>query len=350
MKHNLVCMLLVIVAFHARAADRDWDKNEFGIYIHYGLSTFAPKDGKPEDFKVRRIDTKNWAKAARVFGAGYICLTVKHEQGFCLWDSVGYEQDIGSSPAENVDLIGETIKACKGEGILFGVHYSVPDRFNEGRIKFNGAVPPKYFETIMQHALELLDRYPEIAYIKFDGAKRLSDQQRFELYDLIKTVRPECVVNLGTWKWNNPMRMGVSSVPSGLPTGVYCPTEACISVVKGWGWKEGYVLVPEDTLYKGYVMARESGASFLVNLAPDQDGDIASDQLRALSELEREIQRNPVPLTKVNKAAPSSPKTGSGGGEYEQKLKKLKSLYEQGMISKEVYEKKQEELLDAALQ
>ncbi len=74
--------------------------------------------------------------------------------------------------------------------------------------------------------------------------------------------------------------------------------------------------------------------------------------MRVLRELKKAIEKNPVPRAEVKPTATYAQETHSDGGSsnYEQKLRKLKNLYEQGLISKEVFEKKQQELLDAALE
>jgi alpha-L-fucosidase len=351
MKRRVVCVLLGLAFCSANADDGSWNDKELGLYIHYGLTTFAgPKNGKPTDFRAKRIDATGWARTAKAFGAKYICLTVKHEQGFCLWDSTDYEQDLGSSPAKRMDIIGDAVKACKAEGIAFSIHYSIPDRFSEGSVKFKGTVSADYFETIKKHVRELLERYPDIGGCRFDGAHRLSNKQRLELYNLVKSLNPDCSVNVERVKKQGTVLLNVPGA-LGLPANAEHPMEGWDSVVEGWCWKPESQLNSEDRLYRSYVTARQSGANLLVNVGPDQDGKIPSDQVRVLAELKKQIEKNPVPKGKVKSTVSSAPTAngGSGSSNYEQQLKKLKALFDQGLISKEIYEQKQKELLDSLL-
>ena len=89
-----------------------------------------------ERFAPTSLNVKTWAHAAKEAGMTFAVLTAKHESGFCLWDSQGYDYDIAHSPFKG-DIIGDFIAACKAEGILPGVHYSIPDAYNEGAVRFH---------------------------------------------------------------------------------------------------------------------------------------------------------------------------------------------------------------------
>ncbi len=62
------------------------------MFLHFGLNTFEDEewtDGtKPATYYCpSAIDAEQWVRAACDAGMKYIILTVKHHDGFCLWDS-----------------------------------------------------------------------------------------------------------------------------------------------------------------------------------------------------------------------------------------------------------------------
>jgi serine/threonine protein kinase len=165
----------------------------YGLYIHFDISTFggyagAKNLGKvpPSSFAPTALDVRGWARTARQAGMTFAVLTAKHEAGFCLWDSQDSDYDIGSSPVKT-DILAEFIAACKAEGIVPGLHYSIPDAHNEGKLDFNGPVTPLLFSLIKKQVNELQSRYPEIRILKFDVSARLSRSQCRELCQIVQS-------------------------------------------------------------------------------------------------------------------------------------------------------------------
>ena len=141
------------------------DNLKYGLYIHFGMDTFR-QAGEKEPLPVERfapasVNVKAWAHAAKEAGMTFAILTAKHESGFCLWDSKDYDYDIAHSPFKG-DIISDFIAACKAEGILPGLHYSIYDTHNAGANSQQGGVSPAYFNVIKQHLTELNTRYAEI--------------------------------------------------------------------------------------------------------------------------------------------------------------------------------------------
>ena len=100
---------------------------------------------------------------------------------------------MGSSPFKG-DIIGDFIAACNAEGILPGVHYSIPDQLNEGAVRYKGPVPPPYFNLIKKHITELHTKYPGLRVQIFDGWQRLSPAQADALRQLVHQLNPQCVI------------------------------------------------------------------------------------------------------------------------------------------------------------
>jgi RNA polymerase sigma factor (sigma-70 family) len=198
-----VGMATSIIAVHhkhtaaSKAELTEAGNGAYGLYIHFGSATFANPGERgtipASRFAPASLNVQSWAHAAKRAGMTFAVLTAKHESGFCLWDSQNYSYDVGSSPFKG-DIIGDFIAACKAEGIAPGVHYSIPDEFNEGSVRYNGAVSRTYFDLIKKHVTELHTLYPDLRMHIFDMSERLSQEQFDELRGIVKRLNPQCIV------------------------------------------------------------------------------------------------------------------------------------------------------------
>jgi alpha-L-fucosidase len=337
MKHKLTLFTLLtcgvlagaLAAFGqaAGAAANNGSDLKFGLYIHFGIATFAHpgEQGQipAERFAPTGLDVKAWAHAAKAAGMTFAVLTAKHESGFCLWDSAGYDYDVAQSGYKG-DLIGDFIAACQAEGILPGLHYSIPDAYNEGAARFRGPVPAPYFAVIKRQITELHTRYPGIRVEVMDGIGRLSPSQLAEISRLVRELTPHCLFfdnnKQGAW-------------------GPHCNDD---SIIKGWMWKPQAQLNPAEMLFNHYSAAREAGHAFLLNVGPDTSGRIPDDQLAVLTQLKEMIATRPLTTTPAPPAAQPAAQPSAA-----ERLKQLKSLYDQGLINKEDYDRKVKEIMDS---
>jgi len=291
---GLVASLLAGFSFNAAAADAPDLK--YGLYIHFGMDTFRHAGEKGqlpvERFAPASVNVKAWAHAAKEAGMTFVVLTAKHESGFCLWDSKGYNYDIAQSPFKG-DLLADFIAACKAEGLLPGVHYSIPDALNEGAVRFQGVVPPPYFNVIKQHLTELNTQYPELRVIRLDVSTRLSPAQFDELNQIVKRLNPQCAL------WTSD-KVGDGG-----------------SVIRSWMWSPNAPLNSAQSLFSKYQGSQAAGKTFLVNVGPDPSGNIPENQLAVLMQVKNLIA-NPPPTS-------PAPATGSKPPAAE-RLKQVKSL------------------------
>ena len=322
MKNTLVCLFAGLLAgFALNSAAADAADLKYGLYIHFGTATFAnPGEKGPvpaERFAPTELDVKSWAHIAKEAGMQFAVLTAKHESGFCLWDSADYDYDITHSPVKT-DIIADFIAACNAEGIAPGVHYSIPDAYNEGAARGKVSVPPPYFNVIKKQVTELHTKYPGLRVQIFDVSSRLSPPQWDELNQIVHQINPQCVILDGS----------------------HAPQDMSVTVVRGWMWRPGAQLTPAPQLLAAYNLAETAGKSFLLNVGPDRTGKIPDNQIAVLMQLKNLIANPP-------SASPASAVAPEAKPDAAERLKKVKALYDQGLINKEDYDKKVKEIMDS---
>ena len=210
----------------------NYKKLEYTCFIHFGLNTFTAQEWgngfeDPKVFNPTSIDTDQWCRVVKEAGMKMVIITVKHHDGFVLWQSRYTEHGIMSSPFQEGkgDVLRELSKSCKKYGLKLGVYLSPADLYQienkkglygnlseyteriiprsvEGRpftdkrtFKF---LVDDYNEYFLNQLFELLTEYGTIHEVWFDGAhpKRKGGQKYNYLAwkKLIKTLVPEAVI------------------------------------------------------------------------------------------------------------------------------------------------------------
>ncbi len=178
-----------------------WQQKELAAFIHFGLNTFTGKehgDGTedPKLFQPTSFNPRQWARVLKETGFRMIILTAKHHDGFCLWPTRTTDYSVKSSPWRKGqgDVVLEVAKACREEGLDFGIYISPWDR----REKSYGTA--RYNEFFRSQLKELLTNYGPISEVWFDGycgegpGGRKQDYDWNSYYQLIRKLQPEAVV------------------------------------------------------------------------------------------------------------------------------------------------------------
>ncbi len=207
-------------------------KNEFTAFIHFGPNTFTRMEWgtgheDPKIFNLENIDTDQWCKALCDANISLVILTVKHHDGFVLWQSRYTNHGIMSSPFQDGkgDILKELSASCKKHGLKLGIYLSPADLYQiespnglygnlseyttrsipreiEGRPfsdnrKFEFKVDD-YNEYFLNQLFELLTEYGEIDEVWFDGAHpKTKGGQRYNYQawrELIRELAPRAVI------------------------------------------------------------------------------------------------------------------------------------------------------------
>ncbi|MGN0214409.1 MAG: alpha-L-fucosidase [Muribaculaceae bacterium] len=306
-------------------------ERRYGMFIHFGLNTFEDEewtDGtKPaSDYCPTTIDAEQWVLAARDAGMKYIILTVKHHEGFCLWDSKYTDYDVASS-GNTTNVVEATAKACKKYGIGLGIYYSLWDR-NRNADTDDRTKDAEYNEYMINQLNELLDiigKHTHVVELWLDGSW-VKANYRWPLLDIYQTIKrkePDCLISTN-WTIGQPDNIDKSAQPTDQKEGYpiryfpsdfrlgdprmpadndpklftyngnlyYLPWESTICISGRWFYHtkdENYKSL--DELEKVYRQCTKNDNIFILNLPPARDGRLRARDVELLKQLRQRIER-----------------------------------------------------------
>jgi alpha-L-fucosidase len=292
---------------------REWEQLKYGMFIHFNMNTFAGAEydnGKmpAASFNPSDPDVDQWIRIARDAGMKYVVLTAKHTGGFCLWDSKviwkgkEYDYDIASSGYRK-DMVALFMESCSKYSIRPALYYCLWDDHNEPVSSME-----EYFQLAKGQIEELVTNYNGLVEIWIDIPSRITRDQRVELYNIVKTRQPNCLVTC-----NNGFTDGsvLSFFPADITNGertlppvnghqpvreidgkkYYIPMEVCQTINQNWFWLPGDVTKSVRTLYHWYSESIRRGANLLLDVPPDPSGRIPQGLADRLLELKDVIDK-----------------------------------------------------------
>jgi len=282
----------------------DFLKLKFGMFIHYNMATYKGVQWvagyhSPSDFNPGgKIDTDAWADAAVSAGMKYGVLTAKHVSGFCLWDSKHTTYDVmhPDCPYQK-DLVAQFIKSFKSRGLKVGLYYcwrhpgfGDPNKFKVLPPECDPATHTIDEQNEFQKAqiAELLTKYPDVFYIWNDA---LDDKvmPANEMLTHIRSIRPNAIASANWWSWAKKGTPYVDIAVKELrhfPETNEAPGETCWKLEQGWFWiGKGARAGGAKGVMGHMAMAHSRNSNFLLNVGPDQNGNIIESSLKTLEEV-----------------------------------------------------------------
>jgi alpha-L-fucosidase len=299
-----------------------WEQLEYGMFIHFGMSTFAQEEfGKKTvpitTYHPTHLDVEQWVRVAKEAGMHYAVLTSKHCYGHCLWPSKQTDWDVEASPVKT-DVVGEFVKACRKHKIKPGLYYLLGwDAHHQPSRE-----PARYEAFCLAQIEELLTRYKPLVELWLDipfdlGTDTAGTLKR--IYTRVKSLQPDCLILFNqAFVDGSAIRMAnpsyfyqqVSDNPIPLwPTDLvngertlppekghdpwmtfedkkyYIPMEVCDTLAENWFWVEGDKPKPLEMLLNLYRECRRRNANLLLDVAPDRTGRIPDESVNRLKEL-----------------------------------------------------------------
>jgi alpha-L-fucosidase len=278
---------------------RDWFfEKRVGLFVHWGLYAVL---GWHEQDQIKRniprceysqlaqrfnpvgFDPDRWLDLADEAGMGYVCLTTKHIDGFCLWDTKQTDYNVMHTPYGR-DIVGMLAEACHRRGFPLCLYYSIPDLHqpnypHAGRSYEWNESPPgdepdlaKYLDFMRAQVRELCICYGELGGFWWDANVLGVDDPSFN--QMIRSLQPSAVIND-----RGPSRGDFSTPEREYPHEAHDaraftrPTEACQSIgVESWGYKEDEDYYTLRYLRQSLDKNLARGGNYLLNVGPRAAG------------------------------------------------------------------------------
>ena len=296
-----------------------WMKARFGMFIHWGPAALGGGDiswcreGKPRlgdhqfvhqpgipvevydrfyrSFDAARFDASEWVRVAQAAGMGYIVLTTKHHDGFCLFDSryTRHRVTAPDCPCQR-DIVAELADACHQAGMRFGLYYSARDWFHPDYLTRHH---DRYLAFYHSQLLELLTKYGQVDILWFDHIGGLHERWDPDLVlKMARSLQPGILVNdrlhASVEHGRLPDFIGDFDTPE-QTIGAYRtdrPWESCLCLVGGvWSYKPGGRMMTARECVASLVRCAGGDGNLLLNTGPLPDGRIEPRQAARLAEV-----------------------------------------------------------------
>jgi alpha-L-fucosidase len=309
-----------------------WQETDMYVLIHFTPTTFENKewgygDADPAVFNPSDFSADQIVGAAKAGGFKGVIFVSKHHDGFCLWPTATTPYNISKSPWKQGkgDMVGEFARACRTQGMKFGVYCSPWDRNNPAYGTYD------YIKTYRAQLKELYTRYGDLFMSWHDGAnggdgyyggtreKRTTDLSTYYGWDttwstLTRKLQPGAAIFSDAgwdvrWVGNEageaaetswatfspkpaegktkvgPGMIDYKESPYGTRNGKeWMPAECDVPLRDGWFYhadQDGKVKDPE-TLFKLYLRSVGRGACLDLGLSPDKRGRLHDNDVAAL--------------------------------------------------------------------
>lgn len=303
----------------------DFENERFGIFIHWGIYSmfgqgewylnYGPKADEyakaAKAFYPADFDASQWARAIKDAGAGYVCFTTRHHDGFSMWHTAQSDYNIVDATPFRRDVLKELSQALQEKGLAMHLYYSHIDwtrtdypwgrtGHTTGRdsLSFDW---PVYYDFMNRQLTELLTQYGPVRAVWFDGYWDHDQDtvpfnwQLDEQYALVHRLQPGCMVannhhenvlpgeDIQIFERDLP---GENTVGYSSQDISRLPLETCNTMNGMWGYK----LVDTNykdakTLVRYLVKAAGIGANLLLNIGPQPNGELPAAALDRLKEI-----------------------------------------------------------------
>ena len=277
---------------------KDFEKLGFGLFVHFGIYSMLGKGEwvkkclkiSDDDYDISRqkfIPKKEWADelvaAAKNAGCKYITLTMRHHDGFSLYDTCGLNK-YDAPHACGRDLAQEFVVACRKQDIVPFFYHTLLD-WHETSYQTDFPAYLKYLRA----SVELLCRnYGKIGGLWFDGMwdKPDADWEEDALYATIRKYQPEAMIinNTGltargklgnieldsvTFERGKPQPINLKDSPK------YIASEMCQVFGDHWGYAEDDLNYKSTaTIIEDLAACRRYGSNLLLNVGPTGNGTL----------------------------------------------------------------------------
>lgn len=283
---------------------QDFVDLKFGLFVHFGMGTYLEEDwADPEVpvslFNPKALDCRQWIGAAKEANMKFGCMSVKHHNGFCLWDTETTDYNAARSGASR-DVVKEFTDALRENDMDVMFHFSILDTHEK---ILPNHIEPYHIDFIKRQLRELLTNYGPIKAIMIDGWdapwSRISyDDISFnEIYNYIKSIQPDCLVmdlNGAKYPGEGLFYSDIKTYEQGAGQKIEkerssLPSMACYPIQETWFWKERFPSEPtkeaKDMVNDNLVPMNDVCCTFILNVAPNREGLFDDNAVATLKEI-----------------------------------------------------------------
>jgi len=301
-----------------------FNNHRFGIFIHFGIYSMLgngewvlENQGLNRDeysklaggFSPANFNAQEWVANIKNAGAKYLCITVRHHDGFSIFRTKYSSYNIVDATPFRRDIIKELADECHKQGIALHFYYSLLDWYridyplgNSGRK--NGRIMQEdwdsYYQFMSNQVKELLTNYGPVGAIWFDGWWDHRNDKNFnwqlpELYTMIHGIQPKCLIannhhqmpypgeDIQTFEHHLPGEMKAFYSAPGISDK---PLESCETMNGSWGYSITDKNFKSSELLIHYLIkAAGVNSNFLLNVGPRPDGCFPDEALQRLRDI-----------------------------------------------------------------
>lgn len=297
-----------------------FEETPLGIIFHWGIYSagargewvmnrerWIPEEyfrGMSSAFTAALWDPDQWMELAQEAGAGYVILTTRHHDGYCLWPTETTPWCVGKVGPDR-DLVGEFVDSAHRHGLATGLYYSLadwshPDYPSAWERDWPLSWPdPDQSRTFVQYCRqqirELLSNYGKIDYLWYDGAFP-QPMHGEETNQIARELQPGILLNERN---GPPWDIAISEQGVRPKEGLW---EAAITLNDNWGyhatdraWKSVAQVV------RTLLDVRSEGGNLLLNVGPRADGTIPEESRQTLRALGHWMSRHGTALRETQR-------------------------------------------------
>lgn len=324
---SILTLLLTALTIHATKSlhqlQQEFVDLRFGLFIHFGMGTYlnndwADPDSSPERFNPQKLDCRQWVRGAQNAGMTFGCISVKHHNGFCMWNTATTDYSVMNSGIHR-DVLKEFADALREKDMKLMFHFSILDLHEKILPRH---IKAEHTDFIKAQLRELLTQYGPVTAIMIDGwdapwARISYDDISFEeIYSFIKSIQPECLVmdlNGAKYPGDALFYSDLKTYEQGAGQRIdnekaWLPAMACDHLQPTWFWKDTFPTMEltsaKSIVEENIIPKNKVGCTFILNAAPNTDGLLDDNALQRLDEIGRIWKANGKPAEIDNAPSP----------------------------------------------
>lgn len=302
---------------------QQWFKDaKFGLFIHWGLYSILAGEYKGKkterigewimnslnipveeyeklaaEFNPVNFDAEYIVKKAKDWGMKYIVFTSKHHEGFAMYDSKCSSYNVVKATPYKKDILKQLQLACEKHSMKLGLYYSQAQDWHDPNGLMAGKDNSKKdYQYYLDHKVkpqlkEILTEYGEIALIWFDTPMESTPEQSKSLYDLVKSIQPNCIVSgrIGN-QIGEYMTTGDNFIPR-LPYDGDWEIPATLNDT--WGFKkDDHNWKNTNDIIRILLKIVSRGGNYLLNIGPDSLGNVPKESIDILDTVGKYVKDN----------------------------------------------------------